>query len=159
VKIGQAFPSKFLRAVDLGNRTFQVQIAALRVEDVGQEGKPEHKPVLYFSYQGKQAEKGWVLNKTNADTISMDLGDETDHWIGHTVELFSMRVQGPNGMTDGIRCRVIHPADTRPNPAFPAASPSAVQRPTSAADPFSPNPPLATPASYTGAVDPDAPPF
>jgi len=158
MKIGAAFPSRFLKADDLQGRTFQVQIAALRVEDVGQEGKPEHKPVLYFSYQGRQAEKGWVLNRTNADTLSMDLGDETDQWIGHTVELFSMRVQGPNGLTNGIRCRVIHPADTRPNPAFPSAAPPA-QRSAPASGPYGPEPPQAAPGAYTEAADPDAPPF
>ena len=180
MKIGAAFPSKYLKAVDLQGRSFQVQITGLRVEDVGTEGKPEHKPVLYLSYQGRPAEKPMVLNRTNADTIAMDLGDETDTWVGHTIELFSMRVQGPNGMTDGIRCRVIHPQEVRQPAPVPTGfggtaagtqapyvpvgltpqgniPPSSAFRPPAAEihAPFGGTP---TPGGY-GAVDPNDPPF
>lgn len=147
MRIGQAFPTKYLKADDL-TRPVKVQIAAVHIENVGTEQKAENKPVMYFLYQGRQAEKGMILNRTNADTIAMDLGDETDAWIGHTVELFKMRVQGPNGIVDGIRLRVVHPA-TNPVSAFaPAAVP-----PPQPNGPFGPTPPLATPGSYGAKPD------
>lgn len=147
MKIGAAFPSKYLKADDLA-QPVQVQIAAVRIENVGREDKPENKPVMYFSYQGRQAEKGMVLNRTNADTIAVDLGDETDAWIGHTVELFKMRVQGPNGIVDGIRLRLIHPQTPQPTGTFGAPAPQP--------GPFGPTPPLPTPGSY--GVKPPPPP-
>lgn len=177
MKIGQAFPSRYIKADDIPRPT-QVQIAGVHIENVGTDQKPENKPVLYFLFQGRPAEKGMVLNRTNADTISMDLGDETDAWIGHTVELFKQRVQGPNGMVDGIRLRMIFPNQ----PAAPAPVPattfaphpqhvplaagnnlppsSAFRQPAQAAQgPFGPEPPIATPNSYGAkpALDDDIP--
>lgn len=161
MKIGAAFPSKYLKAADLQGRAFQVQIAFLRVEDVGTEQKPEHKPVMYFTFQGRQTEKGLVLNRTNADTIAMDLGDETDNWVGHTVELFSMRVQGPNGMTDGIRCRVIHPTQAAPAQQAGFGTPPTLNNPpipprAPAADPFA-GAPTPTQGSYGAPLNDDVP--
>lgn len=156
MKIGAAFPSTYLKAADLQGQKFQVQIAAMKVENVGRDDKPEHKPVLFFSYQGKQAEKGLVLNKTNADSISMDLGDETDNWIGHTLELFTMRVPFNGQMVDSIRCRVIHPTQAvQPAAPIPFGNPPPAPRAAPVADPFN-QAPVATPDSY-GARDPDVP--
>jgi len=164
MKIGAAFPSTYLKAADLQGRTYQVQISGLKVENVGRDDKPEHKPVLFFAYQGKPADKGLVLNKTNADSISMDLGDETDLWMGHTLELFTMRVPFNGQMVDSIRCRVIHPQEVRqPAPAafapLPPLAPIGLT-PTGNIPPSSTfrqqQPPVATPDSY-GAIDPDIP--
>ena len=105
MKIAEAFPSKFLKSADLQGRTFTLPIASVQIEEIQGQGKTEHKPIIYFA----GATKGMVLNRTNAEAISMVLGDETNDWIGHKLELFSMRVQGPNGMTDGLRCRVVLP--------------------------------------------------
>jgi hypothetical protein len=168
MKIAAAFPSKYLKADDLTGPV-QVQIAAVRIENVGTDQEPEHKATMYFSYQGRPAEKGMVLNRTNADTISMDLGDETDTWIGHTIELFKMRVQGPKGPTNGIRLRVLHPTQVAPAAASPFAQSSQPYAPVSLApggnippsaafrQQMREEPPLATPGGYGAPLDSDIP--
>ena len=96
--INDLFPSKFLKSADIKGYEPTVVIADVRVEEVG---KDEHKPAMYF--QGK--EKGMVLNRTNADVISEMYGPNTDDWMGREITLFVTRVQGPNGMTDGLRVK------------------------------------------------------
>ncbi len=102
MKISGAFPSKYLKAADLGNRSVTVTIEKVVMENVGQEGQgEEYKPVLYF--QGKS--KGMVLNKTNAEAIAYVHGDETDAWLGKPVELLTMMVPFQGRMVPGLRIK------------------------------------------------------
>lgn len=139
MKVSDVFASKYLSANDLKGRTYQLTIAGIQIEELDGQGGKKTKPVLFF--QG--AQKGMVLNRTNAEAISVVLGDETNDWIGHKLELFSMRVQGPNGMTDGLRCRVILPQNGHA-PAAPA--------PVAA-----PLPPRALPGNPAPVLDDDIP--
>ena len=162
MKSDQAFPSKYLKAADFaGGKRPHFQVATVVSENVGREDKPEWKPVMYVRYNNQPIEKGIVMNQTNWGAIATDLGDESDAWVGHTIEFFSMRVQGPNGMTDGIRCRVIHPQERQPapQPAQPYAPVGLTQAgniPPSSAfrnqpaqpGPFGAEPPTAMPGSY-----------
>lgn len=59
-------------------------------------------PVLYF--QGK--DKGVVLNKTNARTISAAYGDDTEAWAGQPVELYEAEVMYEGKAVPGIRMTV-----------------------------------------------------
>lgn len=113
MKLSAAFPSKYLKADDLQGRSFNVQISHYAIEDVGTDDKPQQKPVIYFT----NAQKGMVLNRTNGESIGVVLGDEMDAWRGHILELFPQRVQGPNGMVNAIRCRVVLPQQTMQSPA------------------------------------------
>ena len=91
-KVSEAFPGKYLKAADLNNRTVKATIEKVEFEEIGQDKR--RKPVLYF----KGAEKGIVLNKTNATEIAAANGDEMDTWAGKEIELFSQMVpyQGQN---------------------------------------------------------------
>ena len=128
MKIGSAFPSKYLNAEDFkGKGPVQFTIVDCRAEDVGTEQKPQVKPCLYVAFQNVSLAKPIILNKTNAETIAMDLGDETDAWRGHTVEVFLVMVQNPQGQTvPGIRLRVVHPTQVgaAAAPATFAAAPA-----------------------------------
>ena len=80
--IQSAFPSTYLRTVDLGDRKVEVTIDHLKLEDVGNDG--ERKPVLYF--QGK--DKGVVLNKTRAAAVTEIAGtDDYGKWTGVKIVL------------------------------------------------------------------------
>ena len=105
MKIGEAFPSNWLKAADLQGRTLTVAIAEVRMEDIG----GDHKPVMYF----RDREKGIVLNKTNAMNLSFAFGDDTDQWMNQRVELYSERVMFQGKSVDGIRIR---PAKVRKQP-------------------------------------------
>ena len=82
--INEAFPSKYLKASDLQGQRATVTIQSATQEELG----GDLKVILYF--QGK--EKGMVLNKTNAYTISAMYGPITENWIGHQIELFATMV-------------------------------------------------------------------
>lgn len=97
--IMQSFPSSYLRAGDLQGKTFKMIMKEVIMEDIG----GDHKAVLYF--QG--ADKGVVMNKTNASAIADVYGGDTDNWAGKEVEIFSAKVQFKGQTVDGIRMRAV----------------------------------------------------
>jgi hypothetical protein len=104
MKIGSAFPSRYIKAEDLAGREHALNIASIRIEDVGGE---EDKPVLYFVGRSK----GCVLNRTNAMTIAARHGDDTDEWADKPVIIYPDTVMFQGKMVPCIRMRV---------PALPA---------------------------------------
>lgn len=97
MNIGNAFPSKYLKASDLMNKQINVTIDRVEMEDFGDDGD---KAIVYFV--GK--EKGLVLNKTNANAIVDITGsDETSDWHGKSVSLYSAKVQFKDKMVPAIR--------------------------------------------------------
>lgn len=118
MKMTDAFPSKYVRAADL-HGDVEATIESVELETLGQGSDQDTKPVVYFA--GKK--KGLVLNKTNGLQLAAAFGDETDGWAGKTITLFSMKVQGPSGVVDGIRLRI--PSDqVRPVKAAAQAVPA-----------------------------------
>ena len=102
MKINQAFPSKYIKAADLGGKEFTLAIAKVQIEDVGGQGSEEYKPVLYFDGRTK----GVVLNRTNATAIANRYGDDTDDWTGKDVIIYPDTVMFQGKMVDCIRMRV-----------------------------------------------------
>lgn len=103
MQISSAFPSNYLKAADLQDRNVRVVMAEVKMEDIGD----DRKPVLYF--QGK--DKGLVLNKTNANNISVVYGDDTDGWAGREVVLFPTLVDYQGRSVPAIRIRAPQPKD------------------------------------------------
>jgi hypothetical protein len=115
MRTGAAFPSKNLKQEDIGDKHVRVVMARVVVETVGQGDDQEQKPVLYF----KGHDKGLVLNRTNADTITDIVGtDEMDDWGGKAIVLYVDR----NVMMGGKRVggiRITAPPNGKPAPAPP----------------------------------------
>jgi hypothetical protein len=88
MNIDSMFPSNYLKASDAeGNPTLTMQ--DVKIEKMkNRDGEEEEKPVLYFV----EVEKGMVLNRTNAQTISGMYGDDTDNWISERITLTSVDV-------------------------------------------------------------------
>lgn len=98
MRVGAAFPSKFLKHEDLQGRAVTVTIKNVEIEDVG-DGE---KPVVYF----RQGKKGLALNKTNAETIVEITGtDEMDDWTGHSIVLYPDKTSYQGKRVDCIRVR------------------------------------------------------
>ncbi len=97
MKISEEFPSQYLKAADLGGREVRVTMANTEREKLGN----DNKLVLYF----KGKEKGLVLNKTNAGTISDAYGDDTEDWFDNPLILFSVKTDFQGKVVDAIRCR------------------------------------------------------
>ena len=96
MKIGQAFPSDYLKAADLNGKAVRVTIESVSTEKLGD----DTKPILHFL--GK--DKGLVLNKTNANRIVEATGsDETDHWEGWGITLYACKVDFQGKRVDAIR--------------------------------------------------------
>ena len=98
MRVSEAFPSNYLRAADLQGRDVTVIIEKITSEDIGD----DHKPVLYFA--GK--DKGLVLNKTNANNIALQYGDDMDDWIGKLVTMFPTQVDFQGKSVEAIRIRM-----------------------------------------------------
>ena len=92
------YPSSFLKSDDIGNLTPTVTIESLTIEEMADGTK---KPAL--SFVGK--DKKMVLNKTNGAMIAHLYGNETDHWQGKQIMLVVEPVQGPQGLTKGLRVK------------------------------------------------------
>lgn len=100
MNINALFPSKYLKAADLGDRTPIVTIDHVALEELGQE--KESRPVVYFS----ATPKGLILNKVNARTIAQIAGeDDTDLWPGVQVQLFTVQVTFRGELMETIRVR------------------------------------------------------
>lgn len=135
MNINDAFPSKYLKATDLNNKTIKVTIRAVIEENVNQ----KLQPVLYF--QGK--DKGMVLNKTNAMTIAQMFGPDTDGWQGGNIEVFPAFVDYQGKQVLGLRVRI------------PAQAPAAAPRPAAPAPARQPVPAEAD--NYDNGLDDDIP--
>ncbi len=106
MNIDSAFPSKYLKAGDLGGKTVRLRITGMSIEAVGKE--KENRPVLSFN----GTEKTLVLNKTNANTITTLYGRETDNWIGKDIDLYAAQVEFQGQVGPALRVRGV--AQARP---------------------------------------------
>lgn len=115
--INDAFPSNYLKASDLKGAQPVVTIDRVEFEPVGRQ--KEMKPILYLT--GK--EKGIVLNKTNATTITNLTGSpDTDDWAGFQIKLYATHVEFGGEQVEAIRVKAAPRATARPTP-LPAAPP------------------------------------
>lgn len=104
--ISAEFPSRYIKAADLGGREVKVIMQNVEREKLGD----DMKLVLYF----KGKERGLVLNKTNAGTISNAYGDETSDWFDQPLILFSVMTDFQGKVGPAIRCRVPTAKDNKP---------------------------------------------
>lgn len=105
MKMNDIYPSKYLKADDLQGREVRVTMSNVELEKIGD----DNKPVLYF----KGKDKGVVLNKTNASTISIAYGDDTEDWFDQPIILFSVMVDFQGKVAPAIRCRAPTAKDNR----------------------------------------------
>ena len=120
-KLGEVFPSKWLKAEELDGDTV-LTITEVKIEVMGQGRDADSKPVLYF----QEIEKGFVANKTNSNTLAKLLrSDDTDDWVGHQITIYPTDVEFKGEMVPGIRVRA-----TLPRPAKASAKPATAAAPS-----------------------------
>lgn len=84
MNIQTAFPSRYLKAADLGDKHPVVTIADVVMEEIGD----DKLPVL--TMRGK--DKALVLNRTNSNMIAEIAGTfETDQWRGVQIQLYATK--------------------------------------------------------------------
>jgi len=116
MNINNLFPSKYLKSGDL-EEDLTLTIKSIIQENIGQGEKQEVKPILYFS----ETEKGMVLNKTNANTISSLYGPETDAWPGKRITVFATEVDFAGKQTLALRIRMRQPGGNGDDDKQPAS--------------------------------------
>lgn len=106
MNVNDIFPSRFLKAHDLGGKAFTLTIRAITLEDVGHGAEKESKLTLAF----EKATKMMLLNRTNAMIIASMYGPETDAWKGKAVTVYSARVKAFGAWHDALRIKEQIPA-------------------------------------------------
>lgn len=91
------FPGRFIKSADLDKRAVNLEIKAVRSEEI--DGKA--KAILSF----RGTKKELVMNRTNAESIKLMFGRETDNWIGKRITVYPATIADPfnGGTTSAIR--------------------------------------------------------
>jgi len=96
------FDYRFLSGEELDGKEIKVKIIKVTTEQAFNGKEKEDVPVLHF--EGK--DKGVVLNRTNAKTISQVLGSPfVEDWIGKEITLYSTEVQAFGQTVPAIRVK------------------------------------------------------
>ena len=108
--LDSCYGSKYLGAVDIGDKKIRTRIGKVRKETMQQQGgKPERaKFVIYFT----TIDKPMVLNATNKNALVDKLGRVPANWVGADIGLYTEPTQFGGKPTRGLRLRVFGPAKT-----------------------------------------------
>jgi len=99
----ELFPSKYIKAADLGGKPLTVTIKSTAVEALNNPngGGQQDKLLLSFVNQPKKL----VCNVTNYNSIADLHGDETDSWPGKRIELYPTKASMGGKSFDAVRVR------------------------------------------------------
>jgi hypothetical protein len=111
MKISEVFPSKYLTASDLNGKPYTLTIKTVTLEEmITHDAKKVNKPVAWFV----GAQKGFVMNSTNAYIIAALYGDDTSGWLGQRITIYPTKVKAFGTMQDCIRVKEEIPAQPKP---------------------------------------------
>jgi len=108
--LDSCYGSKYLGAVDVGDKKIRTRMGKVRKETMQQQGgKPERaKFVIYLT----TIDKPMVLNATNKNALVDKLGRVPANWVNADVGLYTENTQFQGKPTKGLRLRVLGPAKT-----------------------------------------------
>lgn len=118
----EVFPSRYLKAADLGGKPRDVEIKRAPQEELGSGDDKEIKTVLYFS---DGITKPLPLNMTNWDSVALVAGEDTDDWPGHRIELYPDKTLLKGVVKDCIRIRAPRQRELRQKPTAKAVAAAA----------------------------------
>lgn len=109
MNLNDAFPSKYLKSGDLPeDRPLPVTIEKVTQEEVGK--NKDMKFIVHF----EELDKGLVLNKTNAKTISkIAETPEFEEWSGTKIHLYRAEVEFQGEMVEAIRVKLKAPTKAK----------------------------------------------
>ena len=100
------FPSKYIACSDLNGQCVSLTIRELKATELDDDnGSKVTKPVLFFV----EAQKGLLLNKTNARAIAGIYGRETDQWIGKPITIFPAQTEYKGEPVECVRVKLQPP--------------------------------------------------
>jgi hypothetical protein len=124
--LAECYGSKYLGAVDIGNRKIRTRIAKITKELMpSRDGKPaRNKFVLYLANLNKPL----VLNATNKNRLVDALGAKPAGWINAEIGILAEDTQFGGKATKGLRLKVISaPKAAAKATAKPASKPAATE--------------------------------
>ena len=105
MNVNDIYGGNFVKAEHLHGQDATVQVSAVTVEEVGDDGEKKKQVVLAFAGMDKRL----GCNATNATTIAAMYGDEIEAWIGQSVTLFPTTCQFGAKTVACIRVRPMPP--------------------------------------------------
>jgi hypothetical protein len=119
MRVSEMYPSKYLKAADIGEGDRVLTISNVTCEEVGEDR--ERKPVVQFSDESK----GLVLNKTNALRLEFVAGsDDTNDWRGLKITLYTELVSFGGKSGPAIRVKNTRPVKVAAPTTFTKATKS-----------------------------------
>jgi hypothetical protein len=123
--LDEAYGSRYLGVVDVGDKKIRSKILRVRKEEVKDRdtGKLRKKILIFF----ESIDKALVLNVANKETLVNAFGKKPAGWLGATVGIYvDPNVIFAGQKKGGVRLRALLPpaATAKPAPA-PAANPAA----------------------------------
>ncbi len=123
MNINEIYGSPYMVASDLRGKAFIAVIVAVDEVQLKDEGVTKRRcAVKLASRSGQLWRKPWLVNSTNARTLTELLGTETTAWLGRAIEIYSAKVTFGTKLVDGIRCREALEGHT-----IPAQAPAPVE--------------------------------
>lgn len=144
-KVSEIYAGTYMKGSELNplGKHYRARVNGVRSEVMGQGQDRKEKLVLSLAgANGKPWGKEVVLNKTNSIQLATGFGDDTDGWIGRTIELWSEQVLFQGRMQPGIKIL----------PALGVAAP--LRQPVKPPAP----PPASRPAPPVSETEPDGAP-
>lgn len=111
MKIGDMIESKYLKQSDVPDPVI-VTVHALKKVNVARDDEdPEYRWTVKFG----ELPKSMVLNVTNLKRLAKALGDDTEDWMGKTVELYTdPDIEFGGNVVGGLRLRGLRRTATKP---------------------------------------------
>ena len=103
MNVFECFPSKWIKAADLGGNEHDLTIDRVELERLDEQ---TIKPVVFFV--GHQ--KGLMLNRTNASTVADLYSPETEKWHGQRITIFPTVTDYRGASVECIRVRKTAPS-------------------------------------------------
>ena len=92
------FPSRFLKAADLQGKEHTLKIGGIKLEKM-----PDGKTKGILTFEG--TDKEWLLNRSNAESLKLMWGIETNDWLHKRVTLYTRTVDAFGEQVPAVRVK------------------------------------------------------
>lgn len=103
MKVSDMFPNKYLAGADLGGKAFTLTMSDVTQETMQSAQGSKSYYILHFD----GAEKGLILNRTNANQIAELYGDDTSAWPGKRITIYPVQITVAGQPHTAIRVRKV----------------------------------------------------
>jgi len=103
MKVTEAYKGNFIEALHLNKKDVTLTIS--RVDNPNTIKAADKTLIDKAIVRFEESDKGFILNKTNARSIGLQLGNEMDDWTGKKITIFPTTCEAFGKVVDCIRVR------------------------------------------------------